>query len=149
MSVARPATVRRCHRSPIQRDTTRSVTRNQNPAAPALASAARMLIFAANETGMGSVANAFPSSMKNGLPGGWGSPRTFTAAMYSPVSHIATEGASVIRYRTNTRVPAIAAGIYEGWYSPPEETETGGAMFLRGCDSVVAISGLRADVREF
>ena len=61
----------------------------------ALASAARMLIFAPYDTGIGNEANACPSSMKNGLPGGWGRPRTLTDAMYSPVSHIATEGARV------------------------------------------------------
>ena len=71
--------------------------RNQSPAERALASAAMMLIRAAYETGIGSEANAWPSSTKNGFPGGCGMPRTFTAAMYSPVSHIATDGASVTR----------------------------------------------------
>ena len=56
-----------------------------------------MLILAAYETGIGSDAKACPSSTKKGLPGGCGMPSTLTAAMYSPVSHIATEGASVRR----------------------------------------------------
>src|SRR3954469_2069637 len=114
INVARLATTRRCQRSRIQRATIRSVMRNHKPAASALQSAAMMLIRAAYDTGIGSDANAWPSSTKNGLPGGCGIPRTLTAAMYSPVSHIATDGARVIRYRMNTSVAAIAAGIYEG-----------------------------------
>ena len=38
-----------------------------------------------------------PSNTNNGLPGGCGIPRTYAAAMYSLVSHIAVDGASVIR----------------------------------------------------
>ncbi len=115
MRVATLATTSRCHLSTIQRATILSVIRNQKPAESALASAAMMLILAPYETGIGSDAKAWPSSTKKGLPGGCGMPRTFTAAMYSPVSHIATEGARVSRYRMNTRVAAIAAGMYEGW----------------------------------
>src|SRR5207237_8017048 len=107
-------TTRRCHFAAIQRATIRSVIRNQRPAEQALASAAMMLIRAAYETGIGNEAKAWPSSTKNGLPGGWGMPRTFTAAMYSPVSHIATDGARVSRYRMKTSAAAIAAATYEG-----------------------------------
>src|ERR1700674_3652445 len=99
MSVATPATTSRCHLSAIQRATILSVIRNQKPADRALASAAMMLILAPYETGRGSVANACPSSMKKGLPGGCGRPSTFVAAMYSPVSHIATDGGGGSRER--------------------------------------------------
>src|SRR6266550_5284555 len=58
MRVARPATTMRCQRSPIQRATILSVMRNQKPAEHALANAARILILAAYETGIGSDPNA-------------------------------------------------------------------------------------------
>src|ERR1700704_729402 len=110
MRVARPATTSRCQRSRIQRETILSLIRNQKPDESALASAAMMLILAPYETGRGSVANACPSNRKKGLPGGCGRPSTFVAAMYSPVSHIATDGASVRRQRTNTSPPRHAGG---------------------------------------
>jgi len=53
-----------------------------------------MLILAAYETGIGSDANAWPSSTEERIPRRMRDAETLTAAMYSPVSHIATEGAS-------------------------------------------------------
>jgi len=71
--------------------------RNHIPAAIALQSAASMLIRIATFGAIGSIAKKRPSMTKKGLPGGWGSPRSNAAAMYSLVSHIAVEGASVTR----------------------------------------------------
>ena len=46
---------------------------------------------------IGRIAKTRPMRTKNGLPGGCGSPRVYAAAMYSLVSHIAVDGASVMR----------------------------------------------------
>ena len=46
---------------------------------------------------MGSSDATRPISTKNGLPGGCGMPSTYAAAMYSLVSHIDVDGASVTR----------------------------------------------------
>ena len=55
-----------------------------------------MLILSAMlALGIGSTANVRPSSTKKGFPGGCGRPNTYAAEMYSLVSHIAVEGASV------------------------------------------------------
>ena len=83
--------------------------RNHIPAAPALQSAARMLIRMATLGAIGRIAKKRPSNTKKGLPGGCGRPRVYAATMYSLVSHIAVDGASVMRYRTNTTPAAIAA----------------------------------------
>ena len=98
MSTASAPPATRCHRRASQPTSTRSVTRNHIAAAPALQSAARMLIRAAGLVpGMGRMANTRPMSTKNGLPGGCGSPSTYAAARYSLVSHIAVFGARVTR----------------------------------------------------
>jgi hypothetical protein len=39
--------------------------------------------------------------------------------MYSPVSHIAVDGAIVMKYRMNTATAARAAALYDGSYSAP------------------------------
>ena len=70
--------------------------RNHIPADTALETAARMFTRAAIELAIGSSEKNFPMSTKNGLPGGCGSPRMYAAAMYSLVSHMAVEGASVM-----------------------------------------------------
>ena len=61
----------------------------------ALHTAASTLMRIAMVGAMGSTENTRPISTKNGLPGGWGSPSVYAAAMYSLVSHIAVDGASV------------------------------------------------------
>jgi hypothetical protein len=66
-------------------------------AVAALVTAARMLIRIATLGAMGRSAKTRPSSTKSGFPGGCGSPTTYAAAMYSLVSHMAVEGASVSR----------------------------------------------------
>ena len=58
-----------------------------------------------------------PISTKNGLPGGCGSPRVYAAAMYSLVSHIAVDGASVTRYRMKTPSAVRPAARYDGGVS--------------------------------
>ena len=64
----------------------RSATRNQNPAAPALVTAAKRLIRAAYAPASGSRPKVWARMTKSGLPGGWGMPSTLAAAMYSEVS---------------------------------------------------------------
>src|SRR5665213_1344216 len=76
---------------------TASINKNQVPAAIELHNAARILIRAAYDTGMGSRPNACAMRTNSGLPGGCGRPSTFAAAMYSLVSHSAVVGASVAR----------------------------------------------------
>ncbi len=71
--------------------------RNQQPAAAALAIAASTLIRDATDAAIGSTENARPTITKSGFPGGCGSPNVYAAAMYSLVSHIAVDGASVRR----------------------------------------------------
>ena len=65
------------------------------PAESALHSAARRLMRCAYSGAIGSRPKVCPMRTKSGFPGGCGSPRTFTAAMYSLASHIAVVGASV------------------------------------------------------
>ena len=115
ISVATDAPARRIHFCGSQLTSTRSVIRNQAPAAIALDSAASMLSFTATDApGIGRCANTLPISTKKGLPGGCGIPSTYAAAMYSLASHIAVLGASVIRYRTKTASVAMPAARYEG-----------------------------------
>ena len=76
---------------------TRSVMRNHIPADAALQIAARMLMRTATVVAIGRIENTRPMMTKSGLPGGWGSPSVYAAAMYSLVSHIAVDGESVIR----------------------------------------------------
>ena len=44
---------------------------------------------------IGRIAKTRPMRTKNGFPGGCGRPSVYAAAMYSLVSHIAVDGASV------------------------------------------------------
>ena len=67
------------------------------PADTALQIAARMLIRTATLDAIGRIENTRPMMTNSGLPGGWGSPSVYAAAMYSLVSHIAVDGASVTR----------------------------------------------------
>ena len=90
------------------------MTRNHSPAAAALHKAARTLIRIATFGAIGRIAKNRPSKTKNGFPGGWGSPKVYAAAMYSLVSHIAVDGASVMTYRTNTTPAVMAAARYDG-----------------------------------
>ena len=61
------------------------------PADTALQSAARMLMRAATEPAMGRIEKTRPMRTNSGLPGGWGRPSVYAAAMYSLVSHIAVD----------------------------------------------------------
>jgi hypothetical protein len=54
-----------------------------------------MFTRAATDGAIGSSEKNFPISTKNGFPGGCGIPRMYAAAMYSLVSHMAVDGASV------------------------------------------------------
>ena len=65
------------------------------PADTALQIAARMLMRTATVVAIGRIENTRPMMTKSGLPGGCGSPSVYAAAMYSLVSHIAVDGASV------------------------------------------------------
>src|SRR6476660_8267017 len=94
-AIAPPRT--RCQRSGNQLTSTRSVIRNHIPAETALQIAARMLMRTATDDAIGRIANTRPMITKSGLPGGWGSPSVYAAVMYSLVSHIAVDGASVTR----------------------------------------------------
>src|SRR4051812_45530933 len=78
----------RCHRCGNQLTSTRSARRTHSPADTALQIAARMLIRIATVDAMGRIENTRPTMTKSGLPGGWGSPSVYAAAMYSLVSHI-------------------------------------------------------------
>jgi hypothetical protein len=109
MSAASEPPTIRCHRCGNQLTSTRSVIRNHMPADTALDTAARMLTRAATEPAMGSSEKKRPINTKNGLPGGCGMPRVYAAAMYSLVSHIAVDGARVMRYSTRTRAEAMPA----------------------------------------
>ena len=73
------------------------MTRNQQPAAAALAMAASTLIRDATDGAIGRRENARPTMTNSGFPGGCGNPNVYAAAMYSLVSHMAVEGASVRR----------------------------------------------------
>src|SRR5438034_72035 len=84
----------RCHRSENQLTSTRSVIRNHMPAETALQIAARMLIRIATLDAMGKIEKTRPRMTNSGLPGGWGMPRVYAAAIYSLVSHIAVDGDS-------------------------------------------------------
>src|SRR5688572_20453345 len=94
ITASEPPTMR-CQRYGSQLTSTRSVIRNHMAAETALEIAARMFTRIARFGAIGRSVNTFPMSTKNGLPGGCGMPRTWAAAMYSLVSHIAVEGPSV------------------------------------------------------
>ena len=82
--------------------------RNHIPADTALQSAASTLMRVATlGPNNGMIVKTRPMSTNSGLPGGWGSPRVYAAAMYSLVSHIAVEGARVIRYSAKTHSDTI------------------------------------------
>ena len=96
MIAASAPPVIRCQRSGSHVTSTRSATRNHIAAEKALASAASRLILTATlKPPSGSSANVRPRMTKSGLPGGCGRPKTYAAAMYSLVSHIAVLGARV------------------------------------------------------
>jgi hypothetical protein len=88
--------------------------RNHIPAETALESAAKRLIRTAGPPGIGRTQNTRPMMTKSGLPGGCGRPSVQAAAMYSLVSHIAVDGASVSRYIAKMIVPAMVAARYDG-----------------------------------
>ena len=67
------------------------------PAETALHTAARMLMRTATDDAIGRIENTRPTMTNSGLPGGCGIPSVYAAAMYSLVSHIAVDGASVSR----------------------------------------------------
>ena len=90
----------------------RSVIKNHIPAAIALESAANTLMRTATPLAIGSIEKTRPSRTKNGLPGGCGSPSVYAAVMYSLVSHMAVEGASVTRYSSKTPSDTSAAVRY-------------------------------------
>src|SRR5688500_19808646 len=100
MSAASAPPTIRCQRWGNQLTSTRSVMRNHIPADTALETAASTLTRAAIVGATGSSVKNFPMSTKNGFPGGCGSPIVYAAAMYSLVSHIAVDGASVDRKST-------------------------------------------------
>src|SRR5579862_1410454 len=108
MSTAAEAPRIRCQRYGSQPASTRSVIRNHMPAEAALHAAARRLMREAKFGAIGNIPIVWPRITKNGLPGGWGMPRTYAAAMYSLVSHIAVDGASVSTYKPNTSTAAMA-----------------------------------------
>src|SRR5439155_8949530 len=81
----------------------RSLTRNQDPAAIALVTAASRLMRMAYPAASGSSPHVWAISTNSGLPGGCGMPSTYAAAMYSDVSQNCVVGASVSTY--NTRAP--------------------------------------------
>src|SRR5690348_6569606 len=112
-SAASAAPAYRVHRRVNHCASTRSATRNQTAAVPALQSAASRFTRTATLPNGTSVATR-PSSTNSGLPGGCGMPSVYAAVMYSLVSHIAVVGARVSRYSTSTRTPTIAAAPYEG-----------------------------------
>src|SRR5690242_10841470 len=114
ISVATAAPRMRCRLVGSQFTSTRSVTRNHIAAETALQIAASTLMRIATLGAMGSTENTRPIRTKNGLPGGWGRPSVYAAAMYSLVSHIAVDGDRVSRYRQRTTNPAPAAARYEG-----------------------------------
>src|SRR5262245_64407248 len=87
----------RCHRLANHPTSTRSVIRNHIPAETALQIAARMLILTAIDDAIGKIEKTRPMMTNSGLPGGCGRPSVYAAAMYSLVSHIAVDGASVTR----------------------------------------------------
>src|SRR5687768_4871278 len=112
-AASEPPTMR-CHRCGNQLTSTRSVIRNHIPADTALDTAARMLTRAATDGAIGRREKKRPISTKNGFPGGCGSPMVYAAAMYSLVSHMAVDGASVITYSRSTMAEAIPAATYDG-----------------------------------
>jgi hypothetical protein len=73
-----------------------------------------MLIRTAMLEAIGRMEKTRPMITNNGLPGGWGSPSVYAAAMYSLVSHIAVDGASVTRYRTSVTSETTSAARYDG-----------------------------------
>src|SRR5262249_15130962 len=88
--------------------------RNQQPAAAALEIAASTLIRDPTVGPIGSSETARPTITNSGLPGGCGRPKVYAAAMYSLVSHIAVDGASVRRYSPSTHAATIPAARYGG-----------------------------------
>jgi hypothetical protein len=108
-----PPTIR-CQRSANQPTNTRSAIKNHSPAVTALQMAASRFTRIAIDGAIGRMVNTRPNNTKNGLPGGCGSPSVYAAAMYSDVSHMAVDGASVRRYRPKTPSAATAAARYEG-----------------------------------
>ena len=60
------------------------------------------------------------------------------AAMYSPVSHIAVDGAMVMKYKRKTAAAAIAAALYDGSYPAPESAAARAAAGLAGVDREAA-----------
>ena len=90
--------VMRCQRCGNQPTSTRSVIRNHIPAETALQIAANTLMRVATlGPKIGMIENTRPIRTNSGLPGGWGSPSVYAAAIYSLVSHIAVDGARVTR----------------------------------------------------
>src|SRR5690348_10662461 len=104
----------RCQRALNHPTRTRSVMRNHIPADTALQIAARMLMRTATVDAIGRIENTRPRITNSGLPGGWGSPRVYAAAMYSLVSHIAVEGDRVTRYSTRAPSETPRAARYDG-----------------------------------
>src|SRR3954468_1788251 len=99
----------RIQRCSNQLTSTRSVIRNHMPADTALQMAASTLMRTATLFAMGSTEKTRPIRTNSGFPGGCGRPRVYAAVMYSLVSHIAVEGASVRTYNTNTAAEVMAA----------------------------------------
>jgi hypothetical protein len=86
------------------------VVRNQKPAPAALKVAlSRLVRQAYSPTGI-SLAQTCARVTKNGVPGGWGMPRIFDAAISSPASQNVTDGARVATYPART-APATARAI--------------------------------------
>src|SRR3989442_7930527 len=92
----------------------RSLTRTQHPAAIALVTAASRLIRMAYPAASGSRPHTWAISTNRGLPGGWGMPSTYAAAMYSEVSQNCVVGASVNTYRTRAPRDTSPAQRYGG-----------------------------------
>jgi hypothetical protein len=72
-------------------------TRKKNPAAAELSSALSRLVRKAYSPMGNSMAQTWAIMTKSGVPGGWGMPSVFAAAMNSPASQKVTVGASVSR----------------------------------------------------
>src|SRR5919108_3890985 len=96
----------------------RSATRNKTPADAALVTAANKLMRTAYAAESGSRPKVCARMTNSGLPGGWGMPSTFAAAMYSEVSQNAVVGARVARYIMKTTEAVRTAHQYGGvsWF---------------------------------
>src|SRR2546429_4203522 len=111
-----PATAarRRGRRAGTHSRIRRSLTRNQDPAAIALVTAASRLMRMAYPAASGSSPHVWAISTNSGLPGGCGMPSTYAAAMYSDGSQNCVVGASVRTYNPAAPRTTSPAHSYAG-----------------------------------